>query len=234
MLLLDLDDTILTFTAGPRDYWAEAFAAHAHDLPDVAPEAFRAAVRHAADAFWGDPQRAARGRLDLFAARRRVMEGTFARLERDPGPVGACIADHYTRAKEEACEPFRGAIEALTAFAERGIRMGLLTNGGSAFQRAKLERHDLERYFDVVLIEGEFGVGKPDARVFREALTRLDARPEEAWMVGDNLHADIAGAQALGIAGIWHDYSRAGLGENPPAVPRRVIHGLQDLLQDPR
>jgi len=229
VLLLDLDDTILTFSAGPRDYWAEAFALHTDDLPGVAADAFGAAIRHAADAFWADHERAARGRQDLFVARRHVVRGAFERLGYDPGSTGDHIADHYTRTKEDACQPFPGAIEALTAFRERGLRLGLITNGTSSFQRAKLERHDLERFFEVVLIEGEFGVGKPHASVFHAALRHLDASPEQAWMVGDNLYADVAGAQAIGIPGVWHDYSRAGLGDDPPAVPHRVIHGLDEL-----
>jgi len=231
-LLVDLDDTILTFTAGPRDFWTEAFEAHAQGLPGIGVQAFRSAIRHAADRFWADPGRAFRGRQDLFAARRRVVAGAFERLGRDPGPVGRQIADHYTRTKEESCAPFPGALEALDSFRRRGMRLALVTNGSSAFQRAKIERYDLARFFDAILVEGELGVGKPDARVFQAALDALGVRPTEAWMIGDNLHADIAGAQALGIAGVWHDYSRAGLGDDPPVVPRRVMHAWAELLEE--
>lgn len=45
-------------------------------------------------------------------------------------------------------------------------------------------------------------VGKPGQIVFREALRRLNARPEETAMIGDRLDTDIAGAKAAGIATI--------------------------------
>jgi HAD superfamily hydrolase (TIGR01458 family) len=42
-------------------------------------------------------------------------------------------------------------------------------------------------------------VGKPAAAYFEAALEALDADPEMAWMVGDDIDVDIAGAQALGM-----------------------------------
>ena len=235
VLLLDLDDTIVTFSAGPRDFWVEAFERHAHELPSVSTEAFRVAIYHSSDEYWGDGERAARGRQDLFASRREVAAGAFARLGTDAGAVGDAIADHYTRTKEDAVSLFPGAKETLQAFRERGIRLGMITNGGSDFQRAKIDRYELAPFFDAIFVEGEFGVGKPHASVFEAALEALNARPEDAWMIGDNLHADIAGAQAVGIPGVWHDYSRAGLPDDPPAVPSRIMHdwSVFGLLQGP-
>ena len=42
-------------------------------------------------------------------------------------------------------------------------------------------------------------LGKPSASYFEAALEALDADPEHAWMVGDDIDADIGGAAALGI-----------------------------------
>lgn len=42
-------------------------------------------------------------------------------------------------------------------------------------------------------------LGKPSHSYFRVALEALDADAELAWMVGDDLEADIAGAQACGM-----------------------------------
>ena len=105
---------------------------------------------------------------------------------------------------------------------------GLVTNGHPTFQRRKLERFDLARHFDAILIEGEWGVGKPDPSIFREALSRMNARPESAWMVGDNLEADIAGAQAVGMTAVWIDH--AGEGAPTTAQPNRIVRKLADLL----
>jgi HAD superfamily hydrolase (TIGR01458 family) len=42
-------------------------------------------------------------------------------------------------------------------------------------------------------------LGKPSASYFEAALEVLDADPEHAWMVGDDVDADIGGASALGM-----------------------------------
>jgi HAD superfamily hydrolase (TIGR01458 family) len=42
-------------------------------------------------------------------------------------------------------------------------------------------------------------LGKPSASYFEAALEVLDADPENAWMVGDDVDADIGGAGALGM-----------------------------------
>jgi HAD superfamily hydrolase (TIGR01458 family) len=42
-------------------------------------------------------------------------------------------------------------------------------------------------------------VGKPSTAYFDAALAAIDADPELAWMVGDDIEADVAGAQAHGM-----------------------------------
>jgi HAD superfamily hydrolase (TIGR01458 family) len=45
-------------------------------------------------------------------------------------------------------------------------------------------------------------VGKPSPAFFRSALAELGTLPKETAMVGDDIHADIAGAMRCGMAGI--------------------------------
>ena len=42
-------------------------------------------------------------------------------------------------------------------------------------------------------------VGKPSAAYFGAAVEALDAEPALTWMVGDDIDADIAGAQNFGL-----------------------------------
>ena len=48
-------------------------------------------------------------------------------------------------------------------------------------------------------------------------------------MVGDNLFADVGGAQAVGIYGIWIDWRGNGLPDNAPAIPDRIIRSILQL-----
>jgi len=49
-------------------------------------------------------------------------------------------------------------------------------------------------------------------------------------MVGDNLLADIAGAQRAGIHAIWIDAHRNGLNTSDGIVPDRIVQSLDELL----
>jgi putative hydrolase of the HAD superfamily len=218
VVFFDLDDTIVRFTAGQPDTWAWALQQHA---TEHALQPLLQAVHAESEEFWRDAERAFWGRQNMYAARRLVAERALARhgVER---AVSHRIADAMTDAKESAMRPFEGAVETLEELASSGVRMALLTNGCSVFQRRKVARFGLERFFDLILIEGELGYGKPDRRVFERALAHFAVPAAGAVMVGDNLEADIAGAQAVGIRGVWHDcYGTGAAAER--AKPAYVI-----------
>jgi putative hydrolase of the HAD superfamily len=69
--------------------------------------------------------------------------------------------------------------------------------------REKLAASQLERYFDVVVISGEFGIGKPAVPIYMRALEFLGIHVEAATMVGDRIERDLDGAHAAGIRGVW-------------------------------
>jgi HAD superfamily hydrolase (TIGR01549 family) len=227
VLLFDLDDTILHFTAGQPNCWRLALERHLPKRHDHA--ALLSAIDREGSDFWAPPGRAFWGRQNMHAARRLIACSALA----DHGvSLDLChhIADEMTERKEALVRPFEGALDVLASLRERGHRLGLLTNGSAEFQRRKLTRFALEPLFDIILIEGELGYGKPDRRVFGAALAHFDARSTECCMIGDNLEADIGGARDSGISGVWHDAYGVGLPDAPIATPDRVIRSLSELL----
>jgi putative hydrolase of the HAD superfamily len=110
------------------------------------------------------------------------------------------------------------------------VQLGLMTNGGGPAQRAKIDRFGLAPYFEHIVIEGEFGCGKPDPRVFESLLRALRVEPHEGWAVGDNIEVDVYGAMDVGIHGIWVDASGRGLPAGVTRRPNRVIASLSELV----
>lgn len=116
----------------------------------------------------------------------------------------------------------------LTAL-RRTHRLALVTNGSPDLQRAKLAGAGLAPYFDAVIVSGEVGAGKPDARPFALALAALGADRTRAVMVGDSPERDLAGARNAGIAGIWID--RRGTPDvADSSMPEPRIGDLHQLL----
>jgi putative hydrolase of the HAD superfamily len=106
-------------------------------------------------------------------------------------------------------------------------QLALLTNGLVDLQREKLRGGGLEEYFDVIVVSGEVGVGKPDGRVFARVLDRLRVGCEDAVMVGDSLRRDVAGAQEAGLKGVW--INRNMRGSDGSISPDCEIGSLSDL-----
>ena len=102
--------------------------------------------------------------------------------------------------------------------------------GEDAVGVGHVERFDLAGYFDHIIIEGEFGTGKPDRRVFETLLAALDATPEDTWAIGDNLEFDVLAPMKLGLHGIWIDGRKAGPAGRPDR-PDRIVSAFTEIAR---
>jgi len=231
-IIFDLDDTILDDSGAMEACWEEVCADAAGRLDGVGAVALRAAIDRRRDVYWADPDRHREGRMDLRTATRLIVSQALEDLGIAVEEAAQAIAGTYRDLREARQRVFPGAIETLERARARGIRLGLITNGSATGQRSKVERFRLAGYFDHVLIEGEFGAGKPDRTVYETTLRALAASPELTWSVGDNLEWDVAAPQELGIHGIWVDALRKGLPKGTPVRPDRTIRSISELVQE--
>ena len=230
-ILLDMDDTIIVDDPVSEKSWRTVCRRFAPRIGIDDPDALYAAIKASSRDFWRDYNNHRQGRLDLRSARRDVVVRAFAGLGLKADSTAVELADAFSVEKDRAIAPLPGALETLQLFKERGLPLALITNGASDIQREKIRRFDLARFFDTILIEGEFGVGKPDERVFRAALDRLNVPASHAWMVGDDLDRDIAGAKNAGVRSIWVDWRGRGLPEKSAVRPDCIIGSLSQLSE---
>jgi putative hydrolase of the HAD superfamily len=97
-----------------------------------------------------------------------------------------------------------GLEETLRALRDGGYRLGVVSNSDGSVARG-FEESGLAAWFDAVVDSGVEGVEKPDPEIFRIALERVGAGPEEAVHVGDMPSVDVAGALAAGVTPILID-----------------------------
>jgi putative hydrolase of the HAD superfamily len=222
-ILFDLDDTIITWTTPGDVVWQNICRFYA---PSV--EGLFDAIRRAREWYWSDEERHRLGRNDLLRARREVIRLAFSFLGIDSTDLADRIADAYSAEREESASLVPGAISTLDRLKKQDIRLALVTNGGVEIQRGKINKFALEPFFDFILVEGEFGTGKPDFRVFNHVLKILNVRAGDAWMVGDDLKRDIAPCLSLGIYTVWVNGQYAGLTSEGPK-PDRIIRNISEL-----
>lgn len=229
-LFFDLDDTLLDGMSAMQAAWAIVLGEASGPL-GCEPTRLREAIRREATEFWKDEAAVAHWRVRLEEAREHVIRRALVAEGLDPSWAFR-LSRRYGEEHRAHLQTFPDTYETLERLRSLGFRLGLLTNGPAALQRDKLERFGLVPYFDVVVVEGEFGAGKPSPLVFEHALRVVGAVPHQAWMVGDNLYADIGGAKASGLVATWIHRERLQLPESPPAVPDRAIAHLMPGLWD--
>jgi putative hydrolase of the HAD superfamily len=78
-------------------------------------------------------------------------------------------------------------------------RLHIITNGFQEIQDKKLKNANLYDYFEQIVNSEMAGVKKPSPKIFELALNLAKTKAKNSVMIGDNLEADILGAQALGF-----------------------------------
>ncbi len=226
-VLFDLDDTLLDYSGGVEQSWETACRAEAP--PDLDVAVFLPVLGEARRWFWSDPGRHRRERTNMLGAWTSIAAHALEHVGRADARAAVRIAEAFAASRRATMRLFPDARACLERLRRRDVALALVTNGDARMQRDKIERHGLATFFGAIVIEGEFGRGKPDAAVYAEALRGLGRRADEAWMVGDNLEWDVAGPQRLGLTGVWIDRAGSGLPADATVRPDRIIADLTTL-----
>lgn len=120
-----------------------------------------------------------------------------------------------------------GALELIAAIAPH-YKMYIITNGLWDVQRRRIGNSPLYKFFDGMVVSEKVRSAKPDRGIFEEALKTAGNPPKsEILMIGDNLKADILGANLFGIDSCWYN----PLKEFNPGeiIPRWEIHSFKEL-----
>jgi HAD superfamily hydrolase (TIGR01509 family) len=116
--------------------------------------------------------------------------------------------ERAVREREEAClgdvEILPGATEALEQLHDAGCLMGVVSSAGyPPFVELALELVGLRSFFNEVITSSGEGIYKSNPEIYRRAVQRLGAKPEEAVHVGDHPAFDVEAARKAGLDTIW-------------------------------
>ena len=127
---------------------------------------------------------------------RITQDEMFEKLSAITGaPAKVLAADFWSYVQIDA------AVVAMIESLRPKYRVGLLTNAITPFIRQIIDRHDLERLFDAILVSAEEGMAKPDPAFYLRLLERMGADPAQSVMIDDNPE-NIAGATAAGMQAV--------------------------------
>ena len=164
--------------------------------------------------------------------RREFLSALAARTGSDV-PTAALLEDFDRRlgGSYRLTDDTRAAIDEARG---RGWSLAVVTNGPTSVQAHKIRAAGLDEVADAVCISEEVGVRKPDPLIFRTAARRAGVSLEGAWMIGDNLDADIAGAQGVGVRSVWvkrdYDWLTYDAGTEPDLVAASFADAVAQVL----
>lgn len=191
-LCFDIDGTLCAYGLPPHQALEGACREHGVDAaPDPADyyALYKVVARE-------------RPRAGYRAVSDEAYRRLLARQGWDDADLAGRVAAAYRRSRLDSIQLYPETLEVLEALQGR-VALGVISNGPGEIQWAKLEKFDLKRHFDAVVISGDVGVEKPEESIFRLALERLGAAARESAHVGDDPEADVLGAVEAGLTAFW-------------------------------
>ncbi len=239
-VLFDMDNTLIDWS-GFQDDWRNLERRHLRNVYDfVCAEgytltgSFDEFVLHYTErvvAMWEDARNTLRAPHMGLTLSEALAEFGCAIPDDE---ISACL-HAYGWGRVDGVNVFEDVIDVLATLQERGIRMGIVTN---AYQPMWLRDLELRQYGLLPFFSekktrisaADVGYLKPHPQIFEHALEQIGTAPEETLFVGDNVVADIAGAQGAGM--------RAVLRVNHPApnllsgliLPDAAVNSFHELL----
>ncbi len=230
LVLFDLDDTLhddtFAYQSAAEEVAREVAAEHGVDAL-----ALQAAYVAEAEGFW---QRLSPRDLKVKLSRVRasMWQNALESVGVASPEVAEQSAERYNAYRSKYYTLFPGAVELLKTLRERGMRLGIVTNGLSETHREKIALLRISEYFDAIFLADEVGMIKPDPLLFAHACRTLGGAPAHSAMVGDRYDRDIRGALEAGLFTIWLNVRDEELpaGAQPPDATCSTIADAGRIL----
>jgi 2-haloalkanoic acid dehalogenase type II len=156
---------------------------------------------------------------NLSAIRREAIRLALYRSREDP-----LLA-------EPAFDVFFGERNKVTLFEDAVLALEFLSGRyplvAVSNGNADIKRIGIDRYFQASISAQQFGVGKPDPRIFHAAAGAVDVQPGEVLHVGDDATLDVLGALNCGMQTVW--VNRSDQMWAYPEVPHETVTTLTEL-----
>lgn len=197
-LLIDLDDTLLSFKASEKESIEKVF--EKYNIP--ATEENVNIYQRINEELWVDFEN---GRIKKF-----VIEKT--RFQKFGEAVGIVIENaemmnrDYISFLRDSAILIDGALEFLEEI-EEIVTIAIVTNGIEAVQQNRLKLSGIAAFVDGVFTSEKVGFNKPNSQIFNIAMKSLGIETNrKVLVVGDRLNSDIKGGINAGLDTCWLNF----------------------------
>ncbi|MBN9230732.1 MAG: hypothetical protein BGO90_13790 [Legionella sp. 40-6] len=233
VILFDLDDTLIDFTAAERFCLQQIYERFYHQLEAPLFHSHFKTINHD---LWlrvgalNDPLMPNDVRFLRFQQLNAVLNHAVDHLE---------VANAYEQLLGEHCHWITQAKPVIEFLHRTGHILGIITNGMTDSQARKYQRLELHRWFECFIVSENVGLAKPNKTIFELAVNNLAAHrkcsadfyaKERMLMVGDSIINDGQGAFNFGI-----HYCHVGINSFPASSQQTPVHyQLQSIAELPQ
>ncbi len=164
-----------------------------------------------------------KGRVEnLEAARLEAFKQTLVEIGRPDDALASHLNEVFFEHRYNDIELFDDVAPTLKEL-RSFYKIGVVSNGNSY-----PERCGLPDTFHYIVFSQDYGVEKPDPRLFHIALDKAGCTAQEMLQVGDSLKNDVVGAAGAGMRSVW--LNRQQTMADPGIKVDYEIQSLTELL----
>lgn len=140
------------------------------------------------------------------------------------------MSDEFLEELPNQSKVFPYTFEILDYLKNKNYPLFLITNGFEQVQTRKLTNSGLDKYFDCMITSEASNSLKPHKEIFEYAIANTKATISDSIMIGDNLDADILGAQNFGMDSVFVNHIEVSLQSVAPTFTITHLQQLEDIL----
>lgn len=142
------------------------------------------------------------GHIDKKELRERRFKDAFEHFKIFDKEIHNDFELNYLNFMGKKTEVVEGAVE-LLEYLKPKYSLHIITNGFEEVSYEKVNNSTLQGYFQTLTTADEVHVRKPNPIIFKHALAKNHALPEESLLIGDDWIADVHGALNMGMRAIF-------------------------------
>jgi putative hydrolase of the HAD superfamily len=137
------------------------------------------------------------------------------------------LAEAYRGLSRNRLQLYPGVLDVLNDLRTR-YKLAVISDAQSAWCLPEMHAVGIDGYFDPIIVSGDFGYRKPDARLFTAALTALKVAPENVLFVGNDMYRDVYAAKQQGIKTVFFS-SNQGSKQAEGVKPDYIIYQFPEI-----
>ena len=140
------------------------------------------------------------------------------------------MVDEYYTLMQKSHKVISGALALLKRLNEKGYLIYLATNGYAQFQYPRIKASKLSKYFKDIFISEEIDLRKPSPSFYKYVLDRVPvSNKSDVLIIGDAQTADILGGINSGIDTCWYN-PEGRVGRYKPTYEIKSYKDLEKIL----